>query len=186
MTFSLISCVDENFGIGYKNKLLTHLPNDLKRFKQLTKGKFCIMGRKTYESIIEMNGEPLKDRGTIILTKDVSYRPPKANKFVEVYNDVNKLIQRLTLINNLSKNTHSIEFEYMVCGGSEIYNLLLPYTDKIYLTIIHNKFEHVDTFFPRFSLNEWKIVSSEFNFADEEHLYNYSFVTYLRKRGDKQ
>ena len=181
MTFSIIVCTDKSFGIGFNNRLLTHLPNDLKRFKQLTKNKICIMGRKTYESIIEMNGKPLEDRVSIVLTENKCYEPPLMNESVLVYHDIDKLVQNLKTLNRINKKLLNFEAEFMICGGSNVYQQMFQYADKIYLTLIHHKFDYVDSYFPRFSLKHWNVDSNEFYSADSKHQYDYSFKTFSRK-----
>lgn len=181
MSLSIIACMDKAFGIGFNNKLLAHMPNDLKRFKQLTKNKFCIMGRKTYESVIDINGEPLQDRVSIVLTSNKSYSPPKANESVLVYNNLDNLIFHLNVLNTVETGLSKEESEIMVCGGSTIYEQLLPYVDKMYLTIIHHKFEHVDSYFPRFKMKYWNIDEVKHQRADGIHKYDYSFMTLSKK-----
>ena len=75
------------------------------------------------------------------------------------------------------------ELEVMICGGSVIYKQLMPYADTIYLTIIHHEFKKVDSYFPKFSLDEWEVSSSVHHLADNKNPYDYSFVTYKRKMG---
>jgi dihydrofolate reductase len=67
-----------------------------------------------------------------------------------------------------------------IIGGGEIYNLGLPFTDKIEITRVHHSFE-ADAFFPEINLEEWEIIASEFNEKDEKHFYDYTYQTFLRK-----
>lgn len=177
MSISLIACIDQNRGLGYKNKLLTHISKDLARFKQLTKSNIVVQGRKTYESIIKKNGHPLSNRTNVVLSKNKNYKVPN---MVFKYESFDTLKWALDTMANFHKENNN-PFEVFIAGGEKIYNLFLPYADTIYLTIVHHEFEKVDTFFPQFSLDEWKIASSEHNQADEHNPYNFSFVTYKRK-----
>lgn len=176
MSISLISCVDETYAIGYQNKLLAHMPSDLTRFKQLTLNKNCVMGRKTYESIIDINGKPLLNRNTIILTENELYKPPHRDDNVIVQHDIATLLSILKLANASSISPT----ETMICGGSTIYEQFLPHADTIYLTKIHHKFINADSFFPKLLRSEWKVVSLERHLADEKNPYDYSFIIYKR------
>jgi dihydrofolate reductase len=166
MSISLIACVDLNRGLGYKNQLLCHLPNDLRHFRELTTGQFCVFGRKTYESI----GKPLPNRQNIVITRDNKY----VSQDVFVYNSLTDVIFEYESYNDN-------ENELFICGGAEIYHQALPYSQKIYLTIIDHEFPHVDTFFPAFSMKDWKPIENIKNPADKNNPYDHYFVTYERK-----
>lgn len=156
---NLIVCHDINRGIGYKNTLPWHLPNDLKRFKQLTEGHAVLMGRKTHESI----GKVLPNRENIILTHDRGYRAD--NCYI-----INYLAQ---LDVYMSMNPDKDVF---VIGGSEIYKLMLPYVDRVYTTEIDHTFE-CDTYFPTLNNEEWYLSHHEYYTQDS---YPYTFVVYDR------
>lgn len=166
---TLIACIDQNKGLGYKGELLVHLPDDLAYFKKYTKGKICVQGRKTYESIINQLGHDLPKRTNIILTNDKNYQA-EAGSFV--FHSAEDILNK--------HYSHGKEEEIVIIGGQEIYEQFLPFADKMLLTIIHHEFSNVDTFFPEFelSLDEWKVTSHQLNKADEAHLYDYSFITY--------
>lgn len=171
MTISLIAAIDLNRGLGYQNELLVKLPNDMKNFKKLTTGHFVVQGRKTYESI----GYPLSNRHNIILTRDNKYKAPLGTY---VYHSVEDVIKAY---NNQNNN----ESELFFIGGAEVYKQALPHVDKIYLTVIENNFSSVDSYFPSFSLNEFKPIENIFNPLDEKNPYNHSFITYERKINNK-
>lgn len=138
MSLSIIVATSRNGVIGVDNKLPWHLPNDLKYFKEKTVGKKVIMGRKTFESI----GRPLPNRENIILTRNVELEMDN----VSVYHDINELLT------TLSENE-----EHIVIGGGEIYELFLPYVNKVYLTYIDAQVEGDTTFFvPK----EYKLLNS--------------------------
>ena len=163
MTLSIISAVAENRIIGNKNTLPWHMPADFKYFKEATLGKVIVMGLNTFKSIGE---KPLPDRKNIILNNDVNYAPPKG---CFVARSIDELLE-------MTKN----EPEVMICGGASVYKQFLPLAQKLYLTYIHQNFEG-DTYFPEFSLSEWKEVKRIDNKADEKNKYDYSFVVLEKK-----
>jgi dihydrofolate reductase len=132
---SIIVAAALNNAIGGSNDLLWRIPEDLKRFKALTMGKMCLMGRKTFESI----GKALPGRRFVIISRDVNYQVADCT-----------VVQSLEAALALSKN----EAEVMIIGGGEIYRQALPFTDKIYLTRVMADFEG-DTYFPELAANEW-------------------------------
>jgi dihydrofolate reductase len=150
---NIIVAMSKNRVIGNDNTLIWHLPEDLKRFKQLTTGNTIVMGRKTYESI----GRPLPNRRSIIITRDTNYK-------VDGCEVVNSLEEALELSNN----------NCFIIGGGEIYRQAMDKADRIYLTRINKEFEG-DTTFPE--IGEWyESDCQEFN-NDE---FEYSFIQYER------
>jgi dihydrofolate reductase len=133
---SIIVAAAQNNAIGGNNDLLWRIPEDLKRFKALTMGKICIMGRKTFESI----GKALPGRRFVVISRDKSYQLADCT-----------VVQSLEEALALGKN----EAEVMIIGGGEIYRQALPYTDRIYLTRVMADFEG-DTYFPELAANEWR------------------------------
>ena len=140
---STIVAIANNNVIGKDNKLIWHLPEDLKRFKQITTGKNIIMGRKTFESL----GRVLPNRKHIILCNDMEMDIDNEN--VEILDDISKL----------DKYINSDE-ENFVIGGATIYKLLMPYVNKLYITKINHDFEG-DVYFPEIKEAEWKEISKE-------------------------
>lgn len=160
---SIIVAISENNVIGKDNKLLWHLSEDLKRFKQLTTGHTIIMGRKTFESL----GRVLPDRKHIVLTRDMSYNID--SDWVKVVHGIDELEE---YIND--------EEEHFVIGGALIYSQLISKANKMYITKIHKKYEG-DAYFPRINEDEWKIVEEIPGEKDEENDFEYEFLTYVRK-----
>ena len=157
----MIAAVAENDALGKNNELVWHLPNDFKRFKALTSGHHIIMGRKTFESF----PKPLPNRTHIVITRQKEYQP-----------------EGCIIVESMEKAVAVCpenEVSYII-GGGEIYNLGLPFTDKIEITRVHGIFE-ADAFFPEINLEEWKITTSEFNAKDEKHLYDYTYQTFVKK-----
>ena len=124
---NLIVAVDENWGIGKDNKLLTHISGDLKRFQSLTTGKVVIMGRSTLESLPD--GKPLPNRCNIVLTTDKNYKVEGAI----VINAIDNAF--ITLINCMNPS------DVFVIGGESIYRQLLKYCDTAYVTKIKKKYD---------------------------------------------
>ena len=160
---STIVAIANNNVIGKDNKLIWHLPEDLKRFKQITTGKNIIMGRKTFESL----GRVLPNRKHIILCNDMEMDIDNEN--VEILDDISKL----------DKYINSDE-ENFVIGGATIYKLLMPYVNKLYITKINHDFEG-DVYFPEIKEAEWKEISKEKGLKNDENPYEYEYITYVRK-----
>ncbi|MCX2885853.1 dihydrofolate reductase [Bacillus velezensis] len=162
---SLIACCDKSMAIGYENNLLYHIPEDLKRFKELTTGKLCIQGRLTYESIVNITGKPLQNRRNIILTKNKDFKPDHSSF---VYHSIDDVLKQL----------HKDE-EVMVIGGGATYEAFLPHADKVYLTIVDSVVAKADSYFPRLN-DDWRVIEKDHRKAENNTTYNYSFVTYSK------
>lgn len=155
----LIAVADKNWGIGKDNKLLCHLPGDLKYFKENTLGKTIVMGRKTLESL--PGGKPLPGRKTIILTRDKTF----VNDDVQIVHSIEELFS----IN---------DEELIVAGGGQIYNQLLEYCDYCLITKLDCSFD-ADTFLPDLDTS----VDFEMIWQSEEQVENgisYRFTEYKR------
>ena len=158
---TMIAAVSEDNGLGLDNKLVWHIPRDLKHFKDLTHGHCIIMGRKTFESL----PKALPNRKNIVLStrKNITYND------AIVVNSIEKALE-------LAKHDPK---PYIV-GGGEIYELFMNYSSYIELTRIHHKFKS-DTFFPKINLNKWEVVKRHDIKKSELENYNYSFLTYKKK-----
>ena len=161
---SIIVAKANNNVIGGNNELLWHLSKDLKRFKEITTGKTIIMGRKTFESLPKV----LPNRHHVILTSNKNYTVDSDS--VTVINNVKEIIEKYT----------SATEEAFIIGGGEIYNLLLPHTNKLYLTRIYKDFEG-DTFFPNIDLSNWEVSYKSEIFSDEKEGLTYDFINLIRK-----
>ena len=150
----------KNRTIGKNNSLPWNLPADMQYFRDKTRGKPVIKGRKTYESI----GKPLPNRTNIIITHDNEY---KAEGCIVVHSADEAL-----------KAAGNVE-EIMVIGGSQIYKEFLPRANRMYLTKIDAEFEG-DTYFPEYKIEEWKETSYEEHERDAENQYDYRFVVLER------
>ena len=158
---TLIAAAAENNALGKDNDLLWHLPNDFKRFKEITSGHHIIMGRKTFESF----PKPLPNRTHIIITRQKEY-------VVENCIVVHSLEEAIAIA---PQNE-----EVFIIGGAQIYEQSIPLADKIDLTRVHTSLD-ADAFFPEFDTSEWNLVFSEKHFKDEKHQYDFTFETYLKK-----
>jgi dihydrofolate reductase len=134
---SAIVAVNNDWGIGYNGDLLEHIPEDLKYFKALTTGHAVVMGSKTWDSLPK---KPLPDRTNIIISH-------AGNLLLE-----NGAI-RLKLED---LNLDYFETDVFIIGGGSIYQQLLPFCDRVYVTKIYKSHEQVDTYFPNLDeLNGW-------------------------------
>ena len=157
---SIVVAKAKNNIIGKNNELVWHLPEDLKHFKELTTGHTIIMGRKTYESL----GKPLPNRKHIIFSQNPDFKVHEEN--VQV---VHSLLEIQDLIEGKE--------EAFVIGGAMIYNFLMPYVKKMYVTEIKQEFDG-DAFFPIIDSEEWKETSRTTGIKNEENNLDYDFVTY--------
>lgn len=135
--------------IGLDNKLLWHIPEDLKNFKKITTGKMIVMGRKTFESI----GKPLPDRANVVITRDENF---KHDGVIVIHDPMMAFDLALEAEEDLGED----DFEMMVIGGGEIFNLFMPYTHKIYLSEVDYT-GPADAFFPPVDYKEWEIEKTE-------------------------
>jgi dihydrofolate reductase len=158
---TIIAAIAQNNALGKDNKLIWHLPADLKRFKQVTLHHHIIMGRKTFESL----GKPLPNRTTIIITRNKNYNA----KGCLVVNSLEKAIEAA-----------KSDANPYILGGAEIYAQAIKIADKLDITYVHHTFE-ADAFFPEINTDIWEEVYRKDLKADEKNKYNYSFVTYQRK-----
>lgn len=159
---TLIAAAAENNALGKDNDLLWHLPDDFKRFKQLTTGHYIIMGRKTFESF----PKPLPNRTHVIITRQNKY----------------SALEGCIVVDSLKKAIAVCpkEEEIFIIGGGEIYKQSLALADKIELTRVHTSLD-ADTFFPEIDLKDWQLVFEEFHPKDEKHAFAFTFLTYHRK-----
>lgn len=156
---SIIVAKASNNVIGGDNKLLWHISEDLKRFKEITSGHTIIMGRKTFESLPKI----LPNRHHIVITRDKNFKVDSED--VTIINDISDIISRF-------KDTNE---EVFIIGGGEIYKILIPYTKKLYLTRVYKDFEG-DTIFPVINYDEWKIVNKSEIKVNEKDNLNYDFI----------
>ena len=156
---NIIAAVARNRAIGYKNKLLYWLPDDLKRFKQLTTGHTIIMGRRTFESLPK---GALPNRRNIVLSRSKTDFPG-----CEVFGSLSEAIAHC-----------ATDEDVYVIGGASVYKQALAVADRLCLTEIDDTPEQADAFFPPYE--DWTEVSREEHNIDERHEYRFAFVDYIR------
>ena len=156
----MIAAAAENNALGKDNKIVWHLPDDFKRFKQLTSGHHIIMGRKTFESF----PKPLPNRTHIVISRQTGY---SAENCI-VVNSLEKALEVAP------KNE-----DIFIIGGAQIYDLALNISDKLELTRVHGVFE-ADAFFPKIDFQHWKMDFEEKHLKDEMHNFDFTFQTYSR------
>ena len=166
MVVSLIVAVSENKVIGKDNDLVWHLPNDMKLFRETTKGHFVIMGRKNYESIPHKY-RPLPSRTNVIVTRQDDYKA----KGCLVVNSVEKAIEIAQKAGDK---------EPFVIGGGQIYKHAIEnnLVDRIYLTRVHTEIDG-DTYFDDLD-DSWKLVHSDLHPSDDKHSFAFTFQTFER------
>lgn len=147
--FSIIVAIGNNNEIGKNNKLLWHIPEDLKKFKEITQGKTVIMGRNTYESI----GKPLSNRHNVVLSKNLKLFSNNCNEKLEICDDFSKIVE----------NYKNSDDEVFIIGGAQIYKkaLELGIVEKLYISHIDFSDNDADTYFPKIDCNIWKKVEEE-------------------------
>ena len=158
---SIIVAVSDDWGIGKDNELLWHIPEDLRRFKNLTIGKCIIMGKKTWESLPK---RPLPGRKNIVLT-DVPHEC------------IDCSITAYSIDDALSKCGN--EEEVFVIGGGSVYRQFMKIADRLYITHVHRR-AAADVYFPRIDMRSWKIVEKE-DFPKDNAHPPYTYVVYERK-----
>jgi len=152
--------MSRNRVIGAKGAIPWHLPEELKRFKQLTMGHHIIMGRKTWESI----GRPLPGRTSVIVTRQAGYSASGA-------------IVTHSLDEAISKCGN--DDEVFVIGGAELYALALARAGRLYLTLVDADVEG-DTYMPQIETGKWREIASGSFPANNRHAFPYQCVTYER------
>lgn len=156
MTISTIVVIGKNREIGNKNQLLWDLPKDMQHFKEKTTGHTVIMGSKTFESL---NSKALPNRNNIVIALDKDYQAPGCHV-------VNGLEESIEKAKKLEKND-----EIFIIGGGSIYTQMLPFCNKLYLTVVDDEPE-ADTFFPDYS--DFKTIVKEEKTEDQG--YNITFL----------
>ena len=154
---------DNIIGVDY-GRLPWKLKNDLIRFKSITTGNIVIMGRKTFDSI----GHPLQRRENIVITTDNTYSKIPG---IITFNDIEQVKEYI------DKN---IDKEIFIIGGGIIYEIFLPFVQKIYLTEV-DVIVGYGTKFPELDMNDWRILEQYNYVKDDNNEYNYSFINLERK-----
>ncbi len=157
----LIAAAAENNALGKDNQMIWHLPDDFKRFKQLTTGHYIILGRKTFESF----PKPLPNRTHVIITRQKNYKA-----------------EGCIIVNSVPEALKTVpENETIfIIGGAEIYNQTIAIADKIELTRVHTSID-ADAFFPEINPEKWQLIEEDFHPKDEKHAFDFTFKTFILK-----
>ncbi|WP_103327366.1 dihydrofolate reductase [Bacteroidetes bacterium endosymbiont of Geopemphigus sp.] len=159
----LIAAVAENGIIGDKNRLIWHLPDDLKRFKKLTFSQAVIMGRKTFESL----GKALAGRENIIISKNPEYSTENAR----IVSSLQKAFEKAL--------SFDVEKAFII-GGAQIYALSLNLCDELNITRVHADFVG-DALFPEINERYWEKISEEYHPCNKQHPQAFSYINYRKK-----
>lgn len=159
-TLALIAAVARNRVIGNDNKLLWHIPEDMRHFRETTRGKPVIMGRKTWESLPD-SFRPLPGRLNIVVSRNRAYRPDGAELAASLDEAVAKA---------------GVAGDVFVIGGAELYRQAMPIAGKLYITEIDADFVG-DAVFPEINKAKWQERSREPH-RDKSGL-EFSFVEYI-------
>ena len=158
----MIAAVAENNALGKNNNLLWHLPQDFKRFKEITSGHHIIMGRKTFESF----PKPLPNRTHIVITRQENF-----------------LSEGCIVVDSLEKAIAVCpkNKDLFIIGGGEIYSQSIHIANELDITRVHHSFE-ADVYFPEIDPEIWELTSETYNPKDEKHLFDYTFQTFVRRK----
>lgn len=163
----MIVAMDQHRGIGAENDMLwkRDLKADLAHFKKLTVGKSVIMGRKTFDSIIDSLGKPLPERQNIVLSR----RPTGVQGALTAY--------------SLDTAYALAQYDICVIGGGTVYEQALDDMDVLYVTEVQASFPEATVFFPEIDTTIWEEASREHHEPDEKNKYPFDFVKYERADG---
>lgn len=153
MILSAIAAMAKNRVIGKNNQLPWHIPEDLKFFKEKTKGKTLIMGRKTFESL----PGALPNRFHIVISTQKDYQCPE---HLKISDEMWAMASSLEEAISKAKSRVSDDEEVFVCGGGETYKQSFPFLDRLYLSVIDQSYEG-DAFFPEFDPTQFSSVSQD-------------------------
>jgi dihydrofolate reductase len=158
---SVIVAVADNGVIGGQNRLLWHISEDLRRFKQITMGHPVVMGRKTWDSL----GRPLPARRNIVISRQTLS--------VEGAEVAHSLLEACSLF--------APEDEIFIIGGAQIYEEAMPIADKLYLTRVYHSYSG-DTYFPKWNSSQWRCMEKQMFDMGESYPWPFSFEVYERVR----
>ncbi|HTO16808.1 MAG TPA: dihydrofolate reductase [Edaphocola sp.] len=159
---TIVAAIGAKFELAVDDKMLWNLPDDYNHFKAITKDHPVIMGRKSVDTMTDI----LEDRTAIIITRNKDHK----KEGVIIENSIEKAISKARKINE----------NVFIIGGGQIYNLGIKYADQIELTRVHGTFPKANVFFPQFSIQYWKLISSKEHPINENHAYSFTYETWKR------
>jgi dihydrofolate reductase len=168
LQLSVIAAIGYHNVLGNGNKLLWHLPNDMRFFKNTTWGFPIIMGRKTFESI---GSKPLPGRYNIVITNQTINSQQIAEN-VHIADSIERAYDMATATDTK---------EAFIIGGGDIYKQTLTHCNKAYITRVHANLKG-DTFFPILETSNWMLTDKIVCEKDDKHLYKYDFETWIKVR----
>ena len=141
--------------------MVWNLPDDYKRFREITTGHYIILGRKTFESL----EKPLKNRTHVIVTRDKNYKA-----------------EDCIIVNSIEEALKAVpkDEDNFIIGGAEIYKQSIHLSDKIELTRVHTTCE-ADAFFPEIDTKEWELIAEKHHPKDERHAFDFTYLTYVKR-----
>lgn len=161
MSISLIAALDNDSAIGKGGQMPWHLPDDLKHFKELTLGKYVLMGYNTALAI----GKALPGRHNLVLSR--RHEAPFAEQTT---------VRSLPEAQSIAGGTGLI-----VIGGGEVYRETLPFAQRMYLTWVDTQVAGADVYFPNIHFREWVELSRVHHARDERHAHAFDIVSYVRE-----
>lgn len=162
-TVSIIAAIGKNRELGKDNQLLFEIPEDMKFFREKTRGHPVIMGRKTAQHLVDFYTKgPLPGRTNIVVSRNKNIQL----EGFEIVDSIEKAIE-------IAKKTDNDEV--FIIGGAQVYKLALPHANKLYLTLVNAEVPDADAFFPDYS--EFKMIVSERKSVDENYVYNFLELT---------
>ncbi|MEK4025276.1 dihydrofolate reductase [Sporosarcina sp. FSL W7-1283] len=170
MSINIICCLSNNNAIGYRKELLFEIKEDLKRFQHLTKNQIVVMGRSTFESIIERNNKPLGNgRTNVVLSRDENY----TSKYGEyVFNSVDKILKHCKTMGECDKSV-------WILGGQSVFEAFLPHADNVYLTHVNKYVFDFDAEYPMgLQENLGFIKTEEEEYHSDKYNCSYKFTRY--------
>lgn len=172
---NLIAITDLNGAIGKDGQLLADIPSDMEFFKEMTTHSVCIMGRKTFDSIIRRNGKPLPNRMNVVLTSTPA-------EYHAIFGDRVELVFTDDLFSLLDTALKDESNSVFVCGGTEVYKELLPFVDTAYINTIAHEFKDADAYFPiEYLEKNFEPVEAKV-YKEDPSGYDLLFNKYTRKK----
>lgn len=168
MRISMIVAYGKNKELGLNNKLLWNIPEDLKKFKEITNSHHVLMGRNTYESILSYLKKPLPNRTSIVMTRNKDYEHLENTYKVSTFDEAIKIAKE------------NKEEELIIIGGASIYKELFPYINRLYISEVNYEGEADCYFENNIEEKDWKLIQEE-NYKENENTLSWDFKIFDKK-----
>ncbi len=183
----ILVALSDNNVIGNNGRMpWQRIPADMNRFRKLTWGHPAVMGRKTYEALIAMNGKPLEGRLNIVATRGGKTPGFYVMDGVKVCYSIGAAFEEAGICNEIMQDFHQFskhpgeyENKVYIIGGEQIYRQTMNLADKLKATRVHINAEG-DAHFPEINPDIWKIENQE-DFPSQDGVPSYSFMDYVRR-----